>query len=96
MESSMYLAGLHGDTIVYSNWPETMTDREMEADTTTMTPLNVVNTMATILNSASPDTVLTANQSAMMSTLNVRESTVISMNNLYPALVQCFGIIICG
>ncbi|XP_037901142.1 integral membrane protein GPR155 [Glossina fuscipes] len=99
MDSSMFLAALHGDTALYANFPDadgteisaaTPTDSKITSamKEVTLTPLNTITSTVKALMSTTT-TIAT-------STIEPEHDTTISMNNFYPALVQCFGIIICG
>lgn len=99
MDSSMFLAALHGDTALYANFPDadgiemsaaTPTDPKITSaiKEVTLTPLNTITSTVKALMSTT--TTIATN------TIEPEHDTTISMNNFYPALVQCFGIIICG
>lgn len=90
MVSSMILAALHGETAVYANMGRAEEDDDV-ADSTTASVLH------TIMSSTTTKTTTMASALAMSSTTEVPDhDAAVSMNNFYPALVQCFGIIICG
>uniref|UniRef100_A0A1A9WP20 Uncharacterized protein n=1 Tax=Glossina brevipalpis TaxID=37001 RepID=A0A1A9WP20_9MUSC len=105
MDSSMFLAALHGDTALYANFPET-NDMGTSVTTTTVpkitstikevtiAPLDTITSAITTLMSTATTTTTTTTMAT--STIEPEHDTTISMNNFYPALVQCFGIIICG
>lgn len=82
MDSSMMLAALHGDSAVYAHVANAESLEEF--DTTTMSSLTD-DILAVITTTTTSATTTTASPDSN-----------ISMNNFYPALVQCFGIIICG
>lgn len=109
----MYLAGLHGDTMVYSNWPEITAEEQAAIELTTGTSDTTTDISTSVGTSSSTsstgvsalmfrmvekmsDSLASGHETVDISGMEEREVAVISMNNLYPALFQCFGIIICG
>ena len=83
----MMLAALHGDSAVYAHVAKAEDLEDYDVDlTTTAAPLTET-ILAALTNTTTSTTITTAAPD--------HDST-ISMNNFYPALVQCFGIIICG
>lgn len=84
MDSSMMLAALHGDSAIYAHVANA--ENFEDFDTTTNTP--VTDGLLAAINSTTT--------AAITTTAAPDHDATIAMNNFYPALVQCFGIIICG
>lgn len=96
----MILAALHGDETIYANLGNIVEpdDEEMMDDEATTTAhsimQNILSTMATTVENAA--SLSAAEMAATTTTVAPDHDSTVSMNNFYPALVQCFGIIICG
>ncbi|XP_059219618.1 integral membrane protein GPR155 [Stomoxys calcitrans] len=96
MESSMILAALHGDETIYAdlgNAPEEDDDVDTTTTSTSLMP-TIMSTVMTITTKAAS----ASNLSDVVATTTAGpdHDPTVSMDNFYPALVQCFGIIICG
>ncbi|TMW39949.1 hypothetical protein DOY81_014971, partial [Sarcophaga bullata] len=85
MDSSMMLAALHGDSAVYAHVAKAEDLEDYDIDPSTIAPLT--ETILAALTNTTASTTTT--------TIAPDHDSTISMNNFYPALVQCFGIIIC-
>lgn len=87
MDSSMMLAALHGDSAVYAHVAKAEDLEDYEIVATTTVPMTETVLAALMNTTTTADTT---------TTIAPDHDSTISMNNFYPALVQCFGIIICG
>ncbi|XP_073838455.1 integral membrane protein GPR155 homolog anchor [Musca autumnalis] len=104
MESSMILAALHGDETIYANLGNIVEpdDEEIMVDDTAATTTvrsimqNILSTMATTAADKATSLSDVAAITTTTTTVAPDHDSSVSMNNFYPALVQCFGIIICG
>ncbi|CAD7002889.1 unnamed protein product [Ceratitis capitata] len=81
MDSSMALGVFRNLTTV--NSAATVSDMDMED-------------MDTMFKSSTIQTIMDTDTTTATSTTTTAPEPSVSMNNFYPALVQCFGIIICG
>ncbi|KNC25712.1 hypothetical protein FF38_12876 [Lucilia cuprina] len=91
MDSSMMLAALHGDSAVYAHVANAENLDDYDATTTTITSLTDGLVKVITSTTTAATTIVSASTTAAPD-----HDSNISMNNFYPALVQCFGIIICG
>lgn len=87
----MILAALHGDETIYANLGNIAAedDDNVMDDTTTSTIMNKI--MSTVMTTVANNEI-----GVSTTTLGPDHDSAVSMDNFYPALVQCFGIIICG
>lgn len=96
MDSSMMLAALHGDSAVYAHVANADNFDDFDTTTSTTTTTSTITSVPEAILAALTSTTSTTALADSTTTAAPDHDSTISMNNFYPALVQCFGIIICG